>query len=120
MSKLQTIDEIMEGREPGSVRVRQGHWHQDVWFAPHFRDHGGTWYGLSKDGYASDYPGNYSMFEIVRPTVAYYQWVVVQAEGFPYVPDFMYSSEEELRKDHTAVRMVRRLDHTRIEIEEDV
>lgn len=47
--KLYTIDELMEGKAPGSIIVIRSTFRPDCWLRPFFRD-GDTWYGLNQDG----------------------------------------------------------------------
>lgn len=120
MTKLQTIDAIMEGREPGSVKVRDPKWDYD-YFIPYFRDVGGTWHGLQAEGYPAMWPGNCAEYELVRPVTAYYQWLMRDRRYGSYRVSFdFYKSRDEAAKciDTEFWQAVRRLDYTRTEIEE--
>ena len=48
-------------------------------------------------------------------TKTIYNWVARRADGRWFIPDYLYSTEEELREQHV-VEVVRRLDHTAIEV----
>lgn len=52
--KLYTIDELMEGKAPGSVRItsRGDHAYYGGWFQPFFKDERGLWVGLEENGRA--------------------------------------------------------------------
>ena len=43
-----TIDELMAGKEPGSIRITTGA--QSAWFKPYFKAADGRWYGLDENG----------------------------------------------------------------------
>lgn len=120
-TKLQTIDEIMEGREPGSVKVCRTGWNLDDNFSPYFRDEYGIWWGKWQSGNRGAIVGDTADYEIVRHKTAYYQWLVWQTGYLPRVTTQMYPDETSVRRHYSAevYSGIRRIDHTRVEIEEE-
>lgn len=51
MTDLKTIEELMEGVEPGGIRIVSNECHmENEWFRPYFPDKDGNWVGLNERG----------------------------------------------------------------------
>lgn len=45
---MATIDELMEGKAPGSILLKQEH---EIIFRPYFKSKSGEWYGIDSQGF---------------------------------------------------------------------
>jgi hypothetical protein len=56
-----TIDELMDGKQPGEIKIALTHWGKASWFQPYFKDENGDWHGVLEDKTADKfyyaYPG---------------------------------------------------------------
>lgn len=56
---MPTIDELMQGKQPGEIKIRRPDWDADVWFQPYYKTtvHKGInevnwWYGMRQSGFS--------------------------------------------------------------------
>ena len=122
-TKLQTIDEIMEGKAPGSVKIRNPEWPPDALFIPYYRIASeNRWYGVDNVGVSCGFRGDTPGYEVVRPKTAYYQWLMRSREGERYRTSLaMFASEDEAVKciNNEYWEAVCRLDYSRTDTEEE-
>jgi hypothetical protein len=74
-----TLDEIMSGKVPGSVKVRKDTWDSKFWFIPYFKVES-VWYGLNQDDLHDRYNGSYDMWQIhiaPKPKKTVYEWMYI-------------------------------------------
>ena len=80
-TKLKTIDEIMEGKVPGSVKVRNPEWPPDALFIPYYRIASeNRWYGADNVGVSCGFRGDTPGYEVVPHKTAHYQWLMRSRE----------------------------------------
>ena len=124
---MATITQLMEGKVPGSVKVRKEGvlWGAGAYFVPYFCSNSGTWFGLRQDGYQSDSDDaptdGWELYTEPKPKrmVPTYLWAVRDLHGV-HQTDYYYSTASDLRKSHPSMTWYLRLDSTMIEVEENV
>jgi hypothetical protein len=76
---MPSLDELMSGKVPGSVKVRKEKWPMKDWFIPYFRV-SGFWHGLSEDEKATAYEGGDNTWQIYtapKPKKTVYEWMYI-------------------------------------------
>jgi hypothetical protein len=84
---MSTIDELMEGKKPGEIKVTKLGWNKENYFRPFFRDEQGEWHGLDElehkdtsDGY--DLNDNWSLWVEPKPKVVLHEVLVPELIGY--------------------------------------
>jgi hypothetical protein len=119
---MATISELMEGKVPGSVKVRREGWDEGCYFVPHFLADS-CWHGVNQAGNYDDFYFNWDDWTLYtepkRKTVMYL-WAMCQlGYTIPFQTTDYYTTEEAVRDAFIDVVWCQRLDYTRIEVEED-
>lgn len=119
--ELKTIDELMEGREPGSVKITCEEWNKIDWFIPHFVDSRGYWHGLDNYGVCLSFILGNPMWKIwtePKKKVKMWQWVFKHKERDEYiVQDTLFKNKEDASESYYW-KPIKRLDHTEITVDE--
>ncbi len=88
-----TIDELMEGKKPGEVRLRDRL--SGIIFTPYFNICG-QWYGI-KNGHCDDFhgkgSGNWEIYNEPKPKVKRWMWVRITSEGARLNTHFLTEDE---------------------------
>lgn len=119
-----TIDELMKDREPGSIKITQGHWSADRWFAPYFKAKEVWWYGVDNTDTSDSYQievSNWTLWQRPKKKVIKYLWICGGALAANAAGFFRYYSEEEVEKWSDRYRTVKsweKLEFTAKEFEE--
>ncbi len=94
---MATIDELMEGKVPGSVRVTHYGWDNNKYFTPYFKSQN-KWYGLShlntKDSWVDD-SASWQLYTGPKKKVVRWLWAYKNL-GIWYCYEF-YSEEEAVK-----------------------
>lgn len=121
---MATISQLMEGKVPGSVKVRRSGWYADEYFVPYFIDQEGDWRGTIEGGgatYMTDERDDWTLYTEPKRKVAMYLWAIQHEEGGTvWQTSAYYATDAHLRKENPNASMIQRLDYTKIEVEEDV
>lgn len=113
--ELATIDELMEGQEPGSIKVTAESWEPGKYFIPYYKDQNNCWWGPIEDGDSDWYRSRSKVWSIYTPPkkkVKMWQWLLKQEAGY-----FISWHAESM--DGGGFQAIKRLDHTEIEVEID-
>ena len=112
-----TIDELMEGQEPGSITAIDEH---GMILTPHFKDAEGYWFGLDVEGNGYSSAADTGLWQIYvspKPKVKKWQWLISDGEG-GHFSTMGYYTKRGLIHAWALNDIVQRLDHTEIEVEE--
>ncbi len=118
---MKTIDELMEGQEPGSIKIRRSYWVEDIYFIPFFKTKPGTWHGLDEDEYGFYYEGNNEGWILYIPPkrkVKMWQWLV-EGTGTPPYTTVEFYPDKQTAQDYYVSNILQKLEHTEIEVETD-
>lgn len=121
---MATISQLMEGKVPGSVKVRLSVWTAGEFFTPYFYDSAsGFWFGTSNAGNHeqwTDSTSAWTLYSEPKRKVAMYLWAVkTDDEDGTHQSFSYYPSEDALREVNPSITWCQRLDYTKIEVEED-
>jgi len=88
---MNTLDELMEGKKPGEVKVQDEWWDPSMWFKPYFKT-GNKWYGLEQNGCSTAHTANnnrWSLYSEPKPKITLYETLVPAADGYltKYYPE---------------------------------
>lgn len=128
MTDLSTIDELMEGKKPGEIKIRQIGWDSKKWFQPFFAT-SGEWTGIlnneSGTPYRSVWYGDEALWQLwsePKKKVKRWQWAVWFKDlAAPKSSSTFFTSEEEARAaivDESNIKIMQRLDFTEQEFDE--
>ena len=89
---MSTIDELMEAKEPGTVKIMADYW-DGSWFMPHFKDKK-RWFGLNDSGWADDWaiggtPHSWQLYK--EPVKMETRWLWADPHGL--TTDGMYKKQ---------------------------
>ncbi len=75
LNNMATIDELMQGKKPGEIKVRQVTWGADCWFEPYFRtrlisESSQWWNGLKQNECADCYTATGGGWELWQEPTA--------------------------------------------------
>lgn len=72
---MPTIDELMEGKAPGSIKVSPKY--RAGWFSPFFLDENKNWHGLNQNGRSEILPSylDCDLYQDPKPTIKVYEWM---------------------------------------------
>ena len=76
MSEWKTLDELMEGKAPGEIRVNNKDYPAASWFQPYFKSYS-DWYGLNELGYQKSHSGleyHWRIWQEPKKKVMKYLW----------------------------------------------
>jgi hypothetical protein len=115
--EMKTIDELMEGQEPGSIKIRLNTWMSEQYFIPYFKaGRTGRWYGLDERGgrysYSRSSRPDWHIYEPPKTKVKMWQWLIKGSDGTYYLS--VHSQSVNIFDGYTVIK---RLDHTEIEVE---
>ena len=118
---IKTIDELMEGQRPATIKITAAGWGGDQYFIPHFKDKEGYWWGLLQSGAASWYRSHYKVWTTYTPKkkVKMWQWLIKDAEGYRPTESYHTAEDIEPLRESTILEVVQHLPHTEIEVEID-
>lgn len=116
---MATLDDLMEGKKPGEIKVSIRGIENSYWFRPYFKDRNGRWFGPGSDGNSNFFGATYdaSIFEEPKPKkkITLYQWLVKEPDG-----DYLVTAHSTCeRKAFPGDRVIARLDDSKLEIEVD-
>lgn len=95
---MATIDELMEGKKPGEIKVRRRSWSEEVYFTPYFKE-ADVWYGL-RNSYHDFWSGDVDEYEIYRepkPKVRRYLWAFKSLNDKQWMLETTFATEEEYK-----------------------
>lgn len=123
--KLYTIDELMEGKAPGSVKIARANWDRGTFFSPYYKDKYKRWTGPDEEGVTWHDEGTYREYKfysepkkkkVLRPAI--YR----SALNSLSLTTNLYESIEEAQVDFTKNKLARFIcmapDSYAVEIEE--
>ena len=75
MTDYKTIDELMEGKEWGDIKITYKRWDDCCWLRPFYRDKDGDWFGLDEVRELLTVDGNDPCWTLYKePQEALYRW----------------------------------------------
>lgn len=100
MTDPQTLDALMAGKVPGSVRVRRTTWTTSEWFTPYFMTKHLAWHGLDEHGggYADGTEAKDWLIIPKTRTVKLYGAVIRDCEGGLHMSRDLYETLDEAKK----------------------
>jgi hypothetical protein len=95
MSDLKTIDDLMEDRFPGEIKIRNVNWDNDDYFIPYFITTCGLWYGIDVDGAATYYAdtASWQIYTEPKRKKIVYEWMFYSHRGW-FISDALCTEEE--------------------------
>lgn len=125
MSKLKTIDELMAGKQPGEIKLRQESMRSGVWFKPYFKT-SDKWYGECNEPFQICFYGSTSTWSIYtepKAKVKRWQYAFHEKDCNVWIVECCFFESDEsaakfmgdIHKDYDAYK---RLDYTETEFDE--
>ena len=117
---IKTIDELMEGQKPGTIKITRESWENGKYFVPYFKDDENFWWGLTTDGntdWQSASTKRWVTYSPPKRKVKMWQWLVGSAEFCNSSSGFYVSKKNA--ESATGSNVIQRLDYTEIEVEID-
>jgi len=74
---MSTINELMEGKQPGEIKMKRSHWGDDdgSWFRPYYYiEHKNEWYGITNHSRSTSWIAAYHGWEIYKEPVKIVTW----------------------------------------------
>ncbi len=126
VEKYYTIDQLMDGKTPGEIKLTKKSWHSAVCFQPYFKDKdNGFWHGTDQSGCHckhNDQDDTWTLYKEPRNKVAKYLWAApinefkttysIGVDAYSQKPAFFSDNQITDRPDWI------RLDWSKIEVEE--
>ena len=92
------ISELMEGKEPGSVKITCRGWGAYVYVRPFFKDNKGAWHCSDEYNISyrfEDWSERFSLYQEPAKTKTVYEWMIKEDRGeIWYVSDYLRTEEE--------------------------
>jgi hypothetical protein len=92
---IKTLDQLMEGKAPGSVKLCSADWDSDRYWCPYFKDADGDWVGIDCDGFtthAAAYSTRYKIYTLPRKTVRMWPVVMRDKRHFVWISSRLFKS----------------------------
>ena len=118
---MATLNQLMEGRRPGEIKVCKLSLGGGSYFIPYFQNVYGRWHGLREDGTNEDYAANNNLWEIYtepKPKVKRAQYIINRSHHLPFVSPILFKDEVEARKLYPDAVTVERMSETEREFDE--
>lgn len=93
---MSTIDELMQGKKPGEIKIARAYWDSTSWFAPYFKDRGNYWHGLLQGDHnfvANEALSDWHLYAQPKPKRILYEWIYRDA-GSWIVRDTLLDDDE--------------------------
>jgi hypothetical protein len=119
---IKTIDELMEGQKPGTIKITRESWENGKYFVPYFKDDENFWWGLTADGntdWQSASTKRWITYAPPKKKVKMWQWLIKDAEGYHPTERYYTAEDIEPLRESTILEVIQHLPHTEIEVEID-
>jgi len=99
MTEYKTIDELMEGKAPGEIKITNTSWSTHVWFRPYFKSR--KWHGLDQTSDAWEAAGisyggsTWKLYEEPKKKMKLRRAVVKSGPAGYYIPGGLYRTEPD-------------------------
>ncbi len=127
MSEYKSIDELMEGKAPGSVKVQFLNWPETLYFVPYFKDleNKGRWHGQNYSSVSSGRAdwfegdaGEWKLYEEPKKPVVRWLWAYRSGACTEWLEASSFYTEDEAARCLGAKSSKIKLDFSRTEFPE--